>query len=270
MAEAVCKLLKIFYTATTILSGSDYPTVHLYFYQLWKIKKMLNTEESRLRTRILNEEASTQDITISNMLGQMQTKFNVYWKETYNSACIPIILDPRFKYDFLEFLLSDFGNEEEAGKWMGEVKSTMQELFNEYTEEVSVQSQRESDTEEVEDDDDPLVEWDQYMRSKKQQSSNELDRYLKEELTARKAEVDILEWWKINSSKYPVLSKMARDILAISASTVPSESAFSTGGRVISDYSSGLVCSTVEALVCLQDWFKAACTYFLSLSFLGS
>jgi hypothetical protein len=166
--------------------------------------------------------------------------------------------------------LSDFGNEEEAGKRMGEVKSTMQELFNEYTEEVSVQSQRQSDTEEVEDDDDPLVEWDQYTRSKIQQSSNELDRYLKEDLTPRKVEVDILEWWKINSSKYLVLSKMARDILAIPASTVPSESAFSTGGRVISDYRSSLACSTVEALVCLQDWFKAACTYFLSLSFLGS
>jgi hypothetical protein len=62
------------------------------------------------------------------------------------------------------------------------------------------------------------------MRSKKQQSSNELDRYLKEELTPRKVEVDILEWWKINSSKYPILSKMARDILAIPPSTVPSES----------------------------------------------
>jgi hypothetical protein len=92
----------------------------------------------------------------------------------------------------------------------------------------------------------------------------------KEELTPRKVEVDILEWWKINSIKYPVLSKMARDILAIPASTIPSESAFSTGGRVISDYRGSLACSTVEALVCLQDWLKAACTYFLSLSFLGS
>lgn len=79
-----------------------------------------------------------------------------------------------------------------------------------------------------------------------------------EELTPRKEEVDILQWWKISSSKYPVLSKMARDILAIPASTVPSESAFSTGGRVISDYRSSLAGSTVEALICLQDWFRAA------------
>ena len=159
------------------------------------------------------------------------------------------------------FRSSDFGSEEEAGKWMDEVKLPMEKLFDEYSKEVSVQSQspREIDSqEEEEDDDDPLAEFDRFIKSKRRQSSNELDGYLKEELTPRKEEVDILDWWKNNSSKYPVLSKMARDILAIPASTVPSESAFSTGGRVISDYRSSLSCSTVEMLICLQDWFKVA------------
>ena len=96
------------------------------------------------------------------------------------------------------------------------------------------------------------------MMLKRRQSSNELDRYLKDELLPRKEEVDILEWWKTNVSKYPVLSTMARDILAIPASTVPSESAFSTGGRVVSDYRSSLTPSTVEVLICLQDWLKLA------------
>uniref|UniRef100_A0ACD5UXU7 Uncharacterized protein n=1 Tax=Avena sativa TaxID=4498 RepID=A0ACD5UXU7_AVESA len=126
MAEAVCKLLEVFYTATVLLSGSKYPTSHLYFYQLWKIKKMLNKEESILDKKILSEQTSSQDITISRMVKQMQIKFNQYWIETYKSACIPVVLDPRFKYDFLEFLLSDFGSEEEARKWMGEVKKIME------------------------------------------------------------------------------------------------------------------------------------------------
>ena len=96
---------------------------------------------------------------------------------------------------------------------------------------------------------------------KRRQSSNELDRYLKDELLPQKEEVDILEWWKTNVSKYPVLSTMARDILAIPASTVPSESAFSTGGRVVSDYRRSLTPSTVEVLICLQDWLKLAGMY---------
>jgi hypothetical protein len=176
------------------------------------------------------------------------------------SSYIPIILDPRYKYDLLEFLLSDFGNEKEAETWMGEVKNNMQKLFSEYNKEV--ESQRDSRTPEVEDDNDPLAEWDQYMKSKRQQSSNELDQYLKEQLTPRKEKVDMLHWWKTKSEIYPVLSKIARDVLAIPASTVPSESAFSTGGRVISDYRSSLAPTTVESLICLQDWFKAAGMYF--------
>ncbi|CAN6249627.1 unnamed protein product, partial [Urochloa humidicola] len=48
-----------------------------------------------------------------------------------------------------------------------------------------------------------------------------------------------------------------RDVFAAPATTVPSESAFSTGGRVISDYRSQLTSKNVEALICLQDWLKA-------------
>ena len=118
----------------------------------------------------------------------------------------------------------------------------------------------------MQDDDDPLAGWDQFVKAKRQQSSTELDEYLNEQLKPRKEEVDILHWWKTKSELYPVLSKIARDVLAIRASTVPSESAFSTGGRVISDYRSSLATTTVEALICLQDWFKAAGMYLFPLS----
>ena len=36
---------------------------------------------------------------------------------------------------------------------------------------------------------------------------------------------DILTWWKINSSKFTVLPKIARDVLTVPVSTVASESA---------------------------------------------
>jgi len=67
---------------------------------------------------------------------------------------------------------------------------------------------------------------------------------------------DILKWWKDNSSKYPILSQIARDVLAIPVSTVASESAFSTSGRVIDPYRSSLAPNTVEALICTQQWIK--------------
>jgi hypothetical protein len=57
---------------------------------------------------------------------------------------------------------------------------------------------------------------------------------------------------------YPVLSLIARDVLAIPVSSVASESAFSAGKRIISDFRSSLAPETVEGLICLQDWYHAA------------
>ena len=103
---------------------------------------------------------------------------------------------------------------------------------------------------------DPLADWDQHLSKTQRKPANELDRYLEEETFPRQDGFNILEWWALHSSKYPVLSQIARDVLAIPASVVPSESAFSTGQRVISDYRSRLKSTTVEALICLQSWFK--------------
>jgi hypothetical protein len=47
-------------------------------------------------------------------------------------------------------------------------------------------------------------------------------------------------------------------VLAIPATTVASEFAFSTGGRVVSDHRTCLKPKMVGALVCLQDWLKVA------------
>ncbi|KAE8780631.1 zinc finger bed domain-containing protein ricesleeper 2-like [Hordeum vulgare] len=248
MAEAACKLLKGFYTATNILSRSNYPTSHLYFPQLCKLKK------------ILKRDSSSKNSSIVLMVQQMEIKLQKYWKESYMSICVPVVFDPRFKFDLLEYMLKDFGSEAEANEWKLKLKKAIQKLFDEYSREIHVHQPQEDcgspSAEEDEEDDDPLVEWDHYISCKKGQANNELDQYLKEELYPRKKELDILEWWKINSPKYPVLSTIAHDVLDISASTVPSESAFSSAGRIVSDYRRSISCSTVEALVCLQDWVR--------------
>lgn len=69
-------------------------------------------------------------------------------------------------------------------------------------------------------------------------------------------EINVLEWWKVKSGRYPILANIARDVLAIPISTVVSESAFSTGERVLDPYHNSLTPTTVEALICTQDWLK--------------
>lgn len=53
---------------------------------------------------------------------------------------------------------------------------------------------------------------------------------------------------EINGIKYPTLQKIAKDILAIPISTVPLESAFSTGGWLLSPHRSMLHEDTLEHL----------------------
>ena len=62
---------------------------------------------------------------------------------------------------------------------------------------------------------------------------------------------------KINSSKYIILSYIARDFLAMPISTVASESAFSTSGCVLDPHQCSLSTRMVEALICTQNWLRS-------------
>lgn len=66
-----------------------------------------------------------------------------------------------------------------------------------------------------------------------------------------------MSWWKTHGANYPILTQIARDVLAIPALTVASESAFSAGGRVVHKYRSRLDPQLVEALICTKDWIRA-------------
>jgi hypothetical protein len=68
------------------------------------------------------------------------------------------------------------------------------------------------------------------------ESNSELSRYLTENCEKITDDFDLLLWWRCNSSKYPILSKLAKDILAVPVSTVASESTFNTGGRIIDSF----------------------------------
>ena len=83
---------------------------------------------------------------------------------------------------------------------------------------------------------------------------NELEVYNSSKCVKRDPNFDILVWWKRNSIEYPILSTMAKDILATPVSTVASESAFSTSGRLISPHRSRLHPTTLEALMCAHTW----------------
>jgi hypothetical protein len=89
-----------------------------------------------------------------------------------------------------------------------------------------------------------------------EKAKSELDLYVDEGRIPKLKEFDILGYWKISGIRYPTLRMIARDIFAIPVTTVASESAFSTSGRVLSDHRSRLTPKTLEVLMCAQNWLR--------------
>ncbi|KAE8788423.1 zinc finger BED domain-containing protein RICESLEEPER 1-like [Hordeum vulgare] len=140
-----------------------------------------------------------------------------------------------------------------ADKYLTMVKNAMKILFAEYASEFENTS-NEGDELVEEDEEDDLDDSDNHSRLKRSHNSNELEQYLEEDLFPRRQKFDIFKWWKIHSPKYPVLGAIARDILAMSASIVHADATFSNARRIISDHRSSLSPTTIETLMCHEDW----------------
>ncbi|XP_062196063.1 zinc finger BED domain-containing protein RICESLEEPER 2-like [Phragmites australis] len=247
--EPVCKILRAFYRAIEVISGSVCPTANIYFNELWKVRTTLQ------------EEASTDHTELASMVWEMQEAFNEYWQNSYVWLSLPVVLDPRFKITFIEFRLKQaFGTD--AEKYVSAIRDTIRELFHEYCGPVDKlgidTSNRESRDVEVDGfDSDSLEDWDEHLNVQtRSQLLTELDNYLEDGLVPRKDDFDILNWWMSNSTKYPTLSVMARDVLAMPAAALNGEAALSGEGPMIHKQWSTLNIKTIEALVCTRDWIK--------------
>jgi hypothetical protein len=234
-----------------VVLGSLYPTSHQYFHVLWTVKE-----------RIENE-ASNDDQSIVAMAVKMKEKFQTYWDLPYLQICVPVVLDPRFKFNFVAFRLdAGFGNK--GPSYTAKVKSTVNDLFSAYSSQTpnsNSNCQPQSSAETI-DEDNPWADWEQHLMAQRRSAvKNELEVYLQDDLFPQQKNFDILQWCMLHSTKYPTLSRLARDVFAAPATTVASESTFSTGGRVISEYRSRLTSKNVEALICLQDWLRAEGTH---------
>lgn len=82
----------------------------------------------------------------------------------------------------------------------------------------------------------------------------EIDVYVKEPVVPRDS--NVLEWWKANRKKYPLLSRFARKILGIPAASATSERVFSTAGNIISERRTNLAIDKIEMLVYMKENFR--------------
>ncbi|XP_063946710.1 zinc finger BED domain-containing protein RICESLEEPER 2-like isoform X2 [Daucus carota subsp. sativus] len=154
-----------------------------------------------------------------------------------------------------------------GGSFGKSLEETLRKMFDEYKSRIAPKNQRGDAREPMREEDLGQVHPSQLLRMQFEKdigldpsegSASDLEEYLGEKpKTFRDFDgFDILEWWRHNSIRFPILSQMAQDVLAFPISTVASESAFSTGGRVLNDFRSSLRPKMVEALICAQDWMR--------------
>ncbi|CAH9075531.1 unnamed protein product, partial [Cuscuta epithymum] len=68
----------------------------------------------------------------------------------------------------------------------------------------------------------------------------------------------VLKWWKSKERMFPILARMAKQVLSMSVSTVAVEQEFSSADNVLIDSRTRLSANSLETLVCYRDWLKAA------------
>ena len=141
-----------------------------------------------------------------------------------------------------------YGEQKASGK-IANVRDVLTKLFDYYAsvhspnveiESVSEKSTMTTDVDMSETNPYAFMDsqYDLYLEAKQSIGcNNELDKYFAENCEGRKdVNFDVLFWWKTNSDRYQVLSKMARDVLAVPVSTIASESAFSIGRRILDPF----------------------------------
>src|SRR5262245_16511608 len=69
------------------------------------------------------------------------------------------------------------------------------------------------------------------MKRRRVEKESERTRYLAAPVAA--LDTDVLGWWKFHAGEYPCLARIARDYLAIPATSVPAERVFSGGADLV-------------------------------------
>ncbi|URE36797.1 hypothetical protein MUK42_35328, partial [Musa troglodytarum] len=130
---------------------------------------------------------------------------------------LAVVMDPRFKMKLVEFSFSKVYGADSA-RYVKLVDGSIHELYLEYVAQplpLNPAYVDQGEANHINGDDsnvptvDGLQDFDMYLfeLSVNQPSKPEIDQYLEESLVPRIQDFDILNWWKLNYLKYPMLSQ---------------------------------------------------------------
>ena len=256
MYAKVQPILVEFAAITKVLSGSLYPTANIFYPYIVTVKMELV------------KASKSTDKFVRAMDVAMLDKFDKYCEEKNNVMALATILDPRWKMRFVAFCFGEIYGEEMGAVEIEDIRKELYSIYNTCDDEYkqskagaegsdgsASSAQRGTSTSTAR----PSLFRRHLQETTTEASKSELRRYLDEpNVDPDDRTFVLLDWWKVNTHRFPVISKMARRFLTIPATSVSSESTFSTGDRILDDYRSSLLPALVERLVCASSWIRGS------------
>jgi hAT family C-terminal dimerisation region/Domain of unknown function (DUF4413) len=250
LLEITAQLLVAFDIATHRLSADSYPTLNqavpIYNYLFNKLEDLhgLCGDESDCQedAAIFAQCNPACKRIFRNAIQAAHDKIHDYYEQTWAGMyAIAVILDPRFKIDYCEV--------NKWGPWLtAHAKNALVRAVEAYGAAAPP-----SDHTVVAAQWDPVnQELYQSLKRRRLEKGGEMERYLA--APTADTDVDVLEWWKHNAREYPCLARIARDYLAIPATSVPAERVFSGGADLITKKRGSLNEDTIQACMCLKSW----------------
>ncbi|XP_021291837.1 uncharacterized protein LOC110422300 [Herrania umbratica] len=154
------------------------------------------------------------------------------WRTCSLVLAIAAILDPRFKFDFVEFSYNKIYGYDAARIHLAIIRSSLTDIFNEYASNMYSGTSVFDDTNSLallNGEESTMKSFNRWKNSKRNVNTeaswnSEFDRYDQEPepVIPMEMEFNVLVWWGEHASRFPFLGRMARDILAIPMSSIVS------------------------------------------------
>ena len=227
--ERILLYLTPFRRFTNTVCGDNYPTLSLV---VPMYNKLLTHLDIRMRVQTNPSEPLHKSAVAA------YEKITTYYNLTSDSYTVCTVLDPRFGISYYK---RDTGVNADSYE---EIYAVVDSIYKSFYAPINAEV--------------PSVVVDEYDLFDNEPAVDELKDYCNNSIRLNGGQnQDILLWWKANSKKYPNLSRMARDYLAIPGTSASSERLFSSGKLMISDTRNSLSASTIQACQCLKSWYKS-------------
>jgi hAT family C-terminal dimerisation region len=231
-------LLEKFDRATQHLSMARHPTIS-------SVIPMYDWLRTELKKFVEAKKTDTGSLALA--ASKALEKLTQYKPEVLDSAVLylAVVLRPSLKLNYFKEYPSIYDSRTQK-----QVKALAIETFENYYETTEVPTDAGNDGDDLDND------FYQHMskRSRKSKAQSEMLTYLAAQLAPPKT--NTLEWWKVHATEFPDVAKMAMDIFAAQATSVPVEREFSGGVDLIVPTRNRLSPSTITASMCLKSWWR--------------